>query len=160
MGKKLRVGWFTFTCSEDNAIVFTELLNEYYFEWKGLVEFVHCKALKAKNEMREMDVAFIEGAISNDHEKERLQQIRNITKKLVATGACACTGMPAGHRNFFDEKRKKEIAGILKTYNLWDNVKPVKEFVAVDDEIPGCPMIASQFVNVLEKYLKEFNIKQ
>ena len=27
MGKKLAIGWFTFTCCEDSSIVFIELMN-------------------------------------------------------------------------------------------------------------------------------------
>lgn len=160
MSNKLKVGWFTFTCSEDNAIVFVELLNEHYFEWKPLVEFVHCKILKSKNELKEMDVAFIEGAISSDHEEHKLKEIRNLAKKLVAVGACACTGMPSAHRNLFDAKRKKEITHFLQMYHLWEKVHPVKAFVQVDDEVTGCPMIESQFLAVMEKYLKEFGIKK
>lgn len=160
MAKKLRIGWFTFTCSEDNAIIFTELLNDHYFEWKEQLEFVYCKVLKSKNELKEMDVAFVEGAISSDHEKKMLLKIRKLAKRLVATGACACTGMPSGHRNLFDAKKKKEISGVLRMYNLWENVMPLKEFVTVDDEVQGCPMVAVRFIMVLEKYLREFGIKQ
>lgn len=157
---KLRVGWFTFTCSGDNTIVLVELLNDHYFEWKTLVEFVHCKVLKSKNELRGLDVAFIEGAIANDYEEEKLREIRKLAKKLVAVGACACTGMPAGHRNLFDAKKKKEISSFLKLYNQREKVQPIKDFVQVDDEVAGCPMVEAQFLTVLEKYLREFGIKQ
>ena len=61
--KKLRIGWFTFTCCEDSTIMFTELLNTHWEEWNPKLEFVHAKTLQAHNEMREMDVAFVEGAI-------------------------------------------------------------------------------------------------
>jgi coenzyme F420-reducing hydrogenase gamma subunit len=159
MNKKLKVGWFTFTCSEDNSIIFLELLNEHYFEWKDLIDFVNCKMLKSKNELRELDVAFVEGAISTAHEEEMLKKIRTVAKKLVAVGACACTGMPSGHRNLFDEKRKKEIANFLAMYNLREKVQPLKYFVEVDGEIGGCPMREEQFIAVLEKYLREFGIK-
>ena len=37
--KKLKVGWFTFTCSEDSTIMFTELMNEHYEEWFRLIDF-------------------------------------------------------------------------------------------------------------------------
>ena len=96
--KKLAMGWFTFTCSEDNTILFVELLNQYYFQWKELVEFRHCKVLKTDNRHGRFDVAFVEGAISTKKEEDKLREIRKKSKKLVAVGACACTGLPAGRR--------------------------------------------------------------
>ena len=160
MTNKLRVGWFTFTCSEDNAIMLVELLNDHYFEWKDKIDFVYCKVLKSKNELREMDVALIEGAISSDHEKHKLEEIRRLSKKLVAVGACACTGMPSGHRNLFCPKQKKEIISFLQAYHLWEKVHHVKDFVQVDDEVGGCPMVEARFLEVISKYLKEFGIVQ
>jgi coenzyme F420-reducing hydrogenase gamma subunit len=94
--KKLVIGWFTFTCSEDNTVIFVELLNKYYFQWKELIEFRHCKALKSVNKFGKFDVAFIEGAISTKREEDELVKIRKSSKKIVAVGACACTGMPSG----------------------------------------------------------------
>jgi hypothetical protein len=43
--KRLVVGWFSFTCCEDSTILFTELLNDHFDEWKTVVEFRHIKAL-------------------------------------------------------------------------------------------------------------------
>ena len=57
--KKLVVGWFSFTCSEDSTILFTELLNDHFNEWKTLVEFRHLKALKTNNSIEGLDLAFV-----------------------------------------------------------------------------------------------------
>src|SRR3990172_5659880 len=46
MNHKLRIGWFTFTCCEDSAIIFTEILNNYWPLWKDKIEFVHAKVLR------------------------------------------------------------------------------------------------------------------
>jgi len=32
--KKLKIGWFSFTCCEDSTIMFTEMLNDHFFAWK------------------------------------------------------------------------------------------------------------------------------
>ena len=37
-------------------------------------------------------------------------------------------------------------------------MKPVHDVVRVDDSVPGCPMLESSFLNVLNKSLKEFGI--
>jgi coenzyme F420-reducing hydrogenase gamma subunit len=159
MAKKLRVGWFTFTCSEDSSIIFLELLNRHYFEWKDKLDFRHCKMLKSKNVLDELDVAFVEGAISNERERVRVQEVRSKAKYLVAIGACACTGYPSGQRNDFSPELKEKIDMFVKKWNLYEKVLRLDEVVRVDDKVDGCPMIEQKFIEVLGKYLKEFGIE-
>jgi len=157
--KKLAIGWFTFTCSEDNTILFVELLNQYYFEWKELIEFRHCRQLKTDNSKGKFDVAFVEGAVSTKREEDELREIRKNSKKLVAVGACACTGLPAGQRNSFTPAMLETIRPFLEAHELRDKIVPLSEIVEVDDSLPGCPMVPAQFLSLLEKYLMEFKVK-
>ena len=90
--KKLVIGWFSFTCCEDSTIVLTELLNDHLDEWKKVIEFKHMRVLKTKNDMSNLDVAFIEGAASSEKQEEEMKKIRENAKYVVAIGACACTG--------------------------------------------------------------------
>ncbi len=156
--KKLRIGWFTFTCSEDSTIIFTELLNTHWQVWKENIEFVHAKTLQNHNELREMDVAFIEGAIASAQQEERLKTIRGLAKKLVAIGACACTGLPSAQRNRFDAPTKEEIKVLLERFKHAGTVKFIRQVVQVDDEVNGCPMNEKPFLDLIDKYLKEFGI--
>lgn len=160
MGRKLRIGWFTFTCSEDSSILFIELMNRHYFEWKEQLDFVHCKMLKSKNRLDGLDVAFVEGAISSDKEKEALLEIRSKSKYLVAIGACACTGQPSAQRNAFGEAQKKAIEPMVKQYGLYEKVLRLDEVVKVDDKVGGCPMAEQAFLEVLEKYVKQFKVPE
>ncbi|MEM4363860.1 MAG: hypothetical protein QXS90_01125, partial [Candidatus Diapherotrites archaeon] len=84
MGKKLRVGIFSFTGDEGCVITFVEILNYKLKDWKDKVDFVYARILKANNTMNDLDVAFVEGAISNSKELKLLQEIRDKTKKVVA----------------------------------------------------------------------------
>jgi sulfhydrogenase subunit delta len=154
--KKMRVGWFTFTCCEDSTIIFTELLNTHWEEWTKKIDFVHAKVLKSDNRYEDMDVAFVEGAICSPVQEEKLKKIRGLTKKIVTIGACACTGMPSGQRNNFDAPTKEEIKGLLEKFKQAERVKTIKEVVPVDDAVNGCPMTETQFLAVLNKYLAEF----
>jgi sulfhydrogenase subunit delta len=156
--KKLRIGWFTFTCCEDSTIVFTELLNTHWQEWVQKIDFVHANVLKTKNRWEEMDVAFVEGAICSPEQEVKLRHIRSLAKKLVTIGACACTGMPSGQRNNFDASTNTEISELLKRFNQADKVKTIREVVLVDDAVNGCPMVEQQFLKLLDKYLMEFGI--
>jgi coenzyme F420-reducing hydrogenase gamma subunit len=158
MPRKLRVGWFSFTCSEDSTIVFIELMNNSYFEWKKLIDFKYFKTLKGKNTMKGMDVAFVEGAIVGKNEEKRLKDIRKNCKKLIAIGNCACIGIPSNQRNFFDKKQLEEAEPIAKKFKLMDKVLAVPDIVKVDDKVPGCPMDQEKFLVVLGNLLKEFKI--
>jgi len=156
--KKLRVGWFNFTCSEDNTIVLTEMLNDYWQEWKKKIDFRYFRILKTNNVMEQMDVAFIEGAITSDIQSEKLKTIRDLSTKLVAVGSCAVTGMPSSQRNNFDEKTTEEIQFILDRFGYLPKVQKVSDVVKVDAEVPGCPMDPNKFLEILNQNLKEFGI--
>ncbi len=157
--KKLRVGWFTFTCCEDNSIVFLEMMNQHYFEWKELLDFRYAKMLKSHNVLDGLDVAFIEGAISNDRERDKLLEVRSKSKYLVAVGACACTGFPSAQRNTFSPELKERISEFIKKWNLYDTVLRPDQIVRIDDKVDGCPMIEATFLNILDKYLREFGVR-
>lgn len=155
---KLRVGWFSFSCCEDSTIIFTEILNGHYQEWKKLIEFKSILVMQRREDFSEMDVAFVEGAITNDEQAEKLRKIRSLAKKLVAIGSCACVGLPAAQRNFFDEKTKNELDAILTRFAYAEKVQKLTELVTVDDMVSGCPMDERNFLKVVEKYLVEFGI--
>lgn len=156
--KKLKIGWFSFSCCEDSTIMFTEMLNDHYKEWKQLVEFRSMLVLQRKETLSDMDVAFVEGAITSDEQAEKLKDIRSKTKKLVAIGSCACAGFPSAQRNQFDEAKKKEIEFLLIRFKYAATVKKVSEVVTVDASVPGCPMDEAQFLKVFNQMLQEFGV--
>lgn len=157
--KKLVIGWFSFTCSEDSTILLTELLNTHFDEWKNLVEFRHFKALKTDNHLENLDVAFIEGAVSSKKQAEEVKKIRDNAKYVVAIGACAVTGMPSSSRNSFTPKEIDEkIKFYMSHFDYSQKVKKLDEVIKVDDRVEGCPMSIEMFTEVLGKYLKVFNI--
>jgi sulfhydrogenase subunit delta len=157
--KKLVIGWFSFTCCEDSTILLTELLNDHLDEWKKVIEFRHMKVLKTKNDMSNLDVAFIEGAASSQKQEEEMKKIRANAKYVVAIGACACTGLPSASRNeFADRELNDKIQWYLKTFNYGQKVKKLDEVVKVDDYVQGCPMNVQTFTAIVEKYLKLFGI--
>lgn len=156
---KLKIGWFSFTCCEDSTILFTELLNNKLEEWKAVIDFRYFRALKTQNDMTNLDVAFVEGAISSESQAKELQKIRNNCKYLVAIGACACTGQPSASRNaLIPEEIDYKISYYLCHFDYSKEVKKIGDFVKVDDMVNGCPMNQNIFFAVLDKYLKLFNI--
>lgn len=157
--RKLVVGWFSFTCCEDSTILLTELLNDHLDEWKKVVEFRHMKALRTRNSLEGLDVAFIEGAISSDSQAREVQQIRANSEYVVAIGACACTGQPSTSRNqFASEQISERIQWYLSHFDYGTEVRRLNEVIRVDDMVRGCPMKVPSFLQTLEKYLELLDI--
>ena len=158
---RLVVGWFSFTCCEDSTIVFTELLNDYLDAWKKVIEFRHIKALKTRNSLAGLDVAFVEGAISSDSQAEEARRIRENARYVVAIGACACTGKPSTSRNqFVSAQINERIRWYLSHFDYGPEVMRLDDVIEVDDMVRGCPMKVPAFLQTLNKYLDLFNVSQ
>lgn len=155
---KLKVGLFSFTSDEGCSMIFIELMNNHFSEWEKLLDFKYFKLLKAKNELKNLDVSFVEGAISTFKEEEKLKEIRKNSKRLVAIGSCAVNGSPSNQRNFFSEYTKQEIKMVLDDFGHRDKVSALNEIVKVDENVPDCPMDENNFLEVLNKYIKEFKV--
>lgn len=155
MAEKIKVGWFSFSCCEDSTIVFTDLLDEHWKEWKEMFDFRHARVLKAENKMDEFDVAFVEGAIASEEQEEKLKVIREKAKRLVAVGACACIGMPSAQRNNFTPEQMQEIQFLMDRFKMAPKVLKVADVVKVDYEVPGCPMNPDDFVNKVGIVIKD-----
>lgn len=158
MARKLRIGWFSFSCCEDSTVMFTELLNDHWREWLPLLDIRHAKVQQSHNVLDAMDVAFVEGAIAAPDQEKKLREIRAKATKLVAIGACANIGMPSCQRNLFPPERQKEIAFLLEKFHYGAKAKKLDEVVTVDERVNGCPMDTTVFVTTLERLLKEFGV--
>ena len=156
--KKLRIGWFTFTCCEDSTVIFTEIMNDHFETWRKVLDIRHARVLQTENVLDELDVAFVEGAINSAEQEEKLKEIRAKSKRLVAIGACACTGMPSAQRNAFPPELKDKIRFLLDRFNQGERVKKLDEVVSIDERVQGCPMTESAFLAVVNKMLVEFGI--
>ncbi|MDI6734117.1 MAG: hypothetical protein QMD50_01320 [Patescibacteria group bacterium] len=154
--KKIKIGWFSFSCCEDNTIVMTEVMNEHWQEWKKIFDFRHMRVLKSRNVLDELDIAFIEGAVASLEHEKTIKDIRARSKKLVAVGSCAVIGLPAGERNNFTEDQKKSIEFLIARFGALPKVLKVADVVRVDVEIPGCPMDPNNFLKVVNNLVREF----
>lgn len=155
MSQKIKIGWFNFTGCEGCTIAFIELLNRFYQKWLRKFEFVHSRIFKKdeSEEIKEMDIAFIEGAISSKNQEEKLKKIRQKAKILVAIGSCAILGSPSNQRNFFNQSQREEIKPILQKFNYKEKVVKISDVVLVNKEIPGCPMDEKIFLKLMKRYL-------
>ena len=153
--KKLKLGIFSFTCCEGCSVVFIELLNKRFFEYKKLIDFRNFRQLKSNKVIDNLDLAIIEGAISTESEKRKLKEIRKKAKRIVAIGTCAVGGMPSSQRNFFSVELKKKISPLVKKLHQLETIEPLHKFVKIDETINGCPINIKDLDKIMKEHLKK-----
>jgi NADH-quinone oxidoreductase subunit F len=156
---KIKVGLFTFTCSEDSTIMLTVLMNDYLLEWKKRIEFVEARVLRKHRPGALLDVSFVEGSITSEDQVPKLLEIRKRSKNVIAIGSCACSASPAGLRNKFDDETKVEIDCVLKRFKYADKVRKIADVVPIDGQVPGCPMNTKIFLKLLNKVFVEYGFE-
>ncbi len=150
---KPKVAVFSFACCEGCGL---QILNceDELLDLLGAVDLVRWREAMSET-AEEFDIAYVEGSVVQEKEKERLQWIREHSKTLVALGACATTGGLNMIRNFqpLDEVKKyvygekaKELKGF--PWDVTEQALPLDQVVKVDYCIPGCPIRREEFLAV------------
>lgn len=155
MSAKPKVAFFDFACCEGCQLQIANL-EEQVVELAELVDVVEFREVLTGT-APEYDVAFIEGSITRKADEERLMDIRNRAKLLVAYGQCAVSGgvnRLKNHWNSMDEV-KKEVYGDKYNMPHLDTypTKAVHEVVKVDLNIPGCPINRDEFLRIVKELL-------
>ncbi len=153
MPQKKRVGIFSLTCDEGCSIYLTEIFNHKLIEWLEKIELVYFLSIKDRTEIKDLDIALVEGVVTSEKDKEELEEIRRNSKILIAMGTCAMTSLPSGQRNNFDEEKQEEIKEHVGKYHFLPKALALKDVVQVDGEIPGCPIGEGIFIECFERYL-------
>src|SRR5512138_3652251 len=98
--RRPKVAFFDLSCCEGCQL---QLVNagELLLEIVNLVDIVEFREAISETWAGPLDVAFVEGSVTDEHAAERLRTIRARTKTLVALGSCATTGGVNGMKNAF-----------------------------------------------------------
>jgi sulfhydrogenase subunit delta len=100
------------------------------------------------------DVAFVDGAVSTEHDRAEIQRIRTQARLLVAIGACACTGGLNVLKNFQDPRQvRQRVYGQNADWLDTIDAQPIDAVVTVDIKIPGCPIPKAEFLEVVKALL-------
>jgi len=100
------------------------------------------------------DLSLVEGSITTEHDAERIQQVRRVSKKLVTIGACATAGGIQALKNFADVKDFLSIVYASPEYvSTLATSTPISAHVPVDFELHGCPINKRQLLEVLTAFL-------
>ena len=96
------------------------------------------------------DVSLVEGSITTPEELERIQHVREVSRRLVTIGACATAGGIQALRNFGDVAEFRSIVYAHPEYlATLARSTPISAHVAVDFELRGCPIDKHQLLEVL-----------
>ncbi len=111
--------------------------------------------IKEKKGIKKYDIVFIEGGPVTKKNIKELKEIRKQTKFLVALGTCACLGCIPKIKNF--KEKNKIIKNVYQFIEKIDNleIKPLKDYVQIDFELPGCPIDKNEFVWIVCQLLNE-----
>ena len=151
--KKKKIGIFTFTCDEGCSIYLIEIFNKKLIGWLEKMELAYFLSIRDKTDIKDLDIALVEGVISTEKEKIEIEKIRKNAKIVIAMGSCSITGQPSGQRNNFNEEQLSEIKDDLERFHYLPKCLSIKEAIKIDDEIMGCPINKEKFIEVFEKYI-------
>jgi len=118
------------------------------------VEFVHFIEAGLDNPEADVDIAFVEGSVTNQKELKRLQKLRNHSKLVVSIGACATSGGVQALKNIHDANGW--LNAVYARPDFIDSLSqstPVAEHIKVDYELWGCPVTVDQVNHFLRQCL-------
>jgi len=120
-------------------------LGEKFLDLLERVDIGNFPLIEEEPDVPFYDLAFVEGTAISKENFELLEKIRKKSKKVIALGACACIGGVAEIKDYQD--RKKVMERVYKIVKGIENpeIKPLKEIIKVDFEIPGCPIDSEEF---------------
>ena len=114
------------------------------------IEVVYGPLVDAQEFPKAVDLTLVEGAVSSQHDLEKIHTVRQRSKLVVALGDCAVTGNVPAMRNSHPARKMLEriyVEGAQETRGvpvdgvppLLRQAVPVHEVVKVDLHVPGCP---------------------
>ena len=96
------------------------------------------------------DVSLVEGSITTPDDLERIQQVRESSRRLVTIGACATAGGIQALRNVQDVAEYRSVVYAHPEYiSTLSRSTPIADHVTVDVELQGCPVDRGQLLEVL-----------
>ncbi|MFN3076453.1 MAG: NADH:ubiquinone oxidoreductase [Alphaproteobacteria bacterium] len=157
---KPKIAFFDFAGCEGCQLA---VLNceDQFLDILELVDIVSFREAMSETAHR-FDVAFIEGSIHREEDAQRLRDVRSRAKILVAMGSCACQGNVQARSNFvapaenfrrvYGGEDRDRVQTDPDFWPLWAHtrVRAVREVVPVDYELPGCPMVADEFLHLVK----------
>src|SRR5208337_4008213 len=151
--KRPRAAFFDFACCEGCQLQVANM-GETLLDVLDRIDVVEFREVMSERWDGPLDVAIIEGSITNQHAVERIKQIRKRAAVLIAYGSCATIGGVNGIKNSFDlEDIRRYVYGADYKFFPTAKTRAVHQVVPVDYFVNGCPVYIPEFLEVLKAVL-------
>jgi sulfhydrogenase subunit delta len=119
------------------------------------VEIVHFLEATSHSEPGPYDIALVEGSITTPEDRKRIQNVREHSKYLVTLGACATAGGIQALKNWADRSEFLRCVYAHPSYiETLATSTAIRDHVAVDFELRGCPINRFQLLEVIRSLLQ------
>lgn len=149
---KLKTGIYELTTCEGGQVVIHNCKDQ-------LQDIVELESFSptTDSKMGKMDIALVEGQVSNQEDLELLNRIRENSKYLVALGTCACEGeIQAAAKEYGVERNNEETHLDVGAKSVpLDEPGSLEKFVEVDYYIRGCPARSENILYFMNKFADE-----
>ncbi|MDQ2960250.1 MAG: oxidoreductase [Candidatus Dormibacteraeota bacterium] len=120
----------------------------------GRVEIAYFPEASSASSAGPYDLSIVEGSITTPGDLERIQEVRRLSRHVVAIGACATAGGIQALRNFGDVREFTAVVYAHPEYiETLARSTPPSEHIAVDFELHGCPIDKHQLLEVITAFL-------
>lgn len=151
---KPRIAIFSLTSCEGCSLAILEL-EDQLLDLLSAVEIVNFREGMTERSWN-IDIGFVDGAVSTPSDEREIKHIRECCKTLVAIGACACLGGLNTLKNYQgEEDYRRYVYGDREASFPTIAARPISAVVKVDHELPGCPMIKEEFLRFVKYALTE-----
>lgn len=152
--KKPKVAFFDFACCEGCQLQVANM-GEDVIDLLKLIDIVEWREVMSEKWNKKLDVAIVEGSITDPHSVERIKKIRKKSKILVALGSCATIGGVNCMKNDFAlNEIGQYVYGDSYKFFPTELTKAVHQIVEVDYFVNGCPVYIPELINVLKAVLQ------
>lgn len=146
---KPKIAIFSLTSCEGCSLSILEL-EDQLLDILGAVEIVNFREGMTERSW-DIDIGFVDGAISTPEDEKEILHLREHCKTLVAIGACACLGGINTLKNHQPkEDYRRYVYGERADWFPTIPARPLSAVVKVDAELPGCPMIKEEFLEFVK----------
>lgn len=100
------------------------------------------------------DLSLVEGSITTEQDKERIQEVREKSKIVICIGACATAGGIQALRN---NQNIKEWVSVVYAHPEYISTlatsTPISDHIHVDFELRGCPINKNQLLEIISSFI-------
>ncbi len=147
--RRPKVGFYDFACCEGCQLQVANM-GEDLLAVLGEIDVVEFREVMSEKWDGPLDVAVVEGSITDQHAVERIKALRGRAKVLIAYGSCATIGGVNGMKNRFGlEDIRRYVYGADYQHFPTDLTRAVHQVVPVEYSVNGCPVSIPEFKAVL-----------